>query len=460
MNRNVLFSLINQIILVLVPFITFPYLSRILGPEYYGKLNYLTNISLMFGIIYASGSYAFSVRTYSNALKDEKEARNVKKDLFVFNFLTACLGFMGSVVFLNFSTEFSQQEIFLASLTIITAALSSLWIIVSDENFKFITIRNLITKIVSLVGIIILIREPENYYYYFIINILIDFALFVLTFRILNLGNFKKISYEKVIMYFRYSSTTLQNVLISSLGNQTNIIILNMLLTFSAISFFTVATKIPLMIITIINGILLANSPRMYKMISEEDYKGIFKIIKLNLKFILFISLPVIIVVQFESEEILEIIAGSEYIVAAEYLRYSIYLLLLVPVTAVLYQIVYSVKLELESRRIIIEALIISIVCNYIFISWLGIMGAILTSLVLELYKLIRYLIIISKKSLLRLGDFSLKNEFSDFPWINLIFTLIILFFKDFFNIWFYYSILSFSMFVYYGKMLWRLKNG
>ncbi|WP_215191797.1 lipopolysaccharide biosynthesis protein [Exiguobacterium sp. s7] len=460
MNRNVLFSLINQIILVLVPFITFPYLSRILGPEYYGKLNYLTNISLMFGIIYASGSYAFSVRTYSNALKDEKEARNVKKDLFVFNFLTACLGFMGSVVFLNLSTEFSQQEIFLASLTIITVALSSLWIIVGDENFKFITIRNLITKIVSLVGIILLIREPENYYYYFIINILIDFALFVLTFRILNLGNFKKISYEKVIMYFRYSSTTLQNVLISSLGNQTNIIILNMLLTFSAISFFTVATKIPLMIITIINGFLLANSPRMYKMISEEDYKGIFKIIKLNLKFILFISLPVIIVVQFESEEILEIIAGSEYIIAAEYLRYSIYLLLLVPVTAVLYQIVYSAKLELESRRIIIEALIISIVCNYIFISWLGIMGAILTSLVLELYKLIRYLIIISKKSLLRLGDYSLKNEFSDFLWINLIFTLIILFFKDFFNIWFYYSILSFSMFVYYGKMLWRLKNG
>ncbi|MDQ7861991.1 oligosaccharide flippase family protein [Peribacillus frigoritolerans] len=49
-SRNTMYSLLNQFITVSIPLITFPYVSRVLGPENYGTVNFAISIITLFAI--------------------------------------------------------------------------------------------------------------------------------------------------------------------------------------------------------------------------------------------------------------------------------------------------------------------------------------------------------------------------------------------------------------------------
>lgn len=55
LTRNTIYSFINQIVLLIIPFITFPYISRVLGPGNYGTINYATSIVTIFAVFAGTG---------------------------------------------------------------------------------------------------------------------------------------------------------------------------------------------------------------------------------------------------------------------------------------------------------------------------------------------------------------------------------------------------------------------
>lgn len=74
-KKNYLFNLMYEVLAVLVPFVTTPYISRVLGVTAIGDYNYINGIVSYFGLIAVTGTATFGNREIS-IVQNEKEKRS------------------------------------------------------------------------------------------------------------------------------------------------------------------------------------------------------------------------------------------------------------------------------------------------------------------------------------------------------------------------------------------------
>ena len=58
-KKNVIFSTLYQILIIIIPFITAPYLSRILGAEGIGTYSYTNSIQMYFSLFAVLGTSTY-----------------------------------------------------------------------------------------------------------------------------------------------------------------------------------------------------------------------------------------------------------------------------------------------------------------------------------------------------------------------------------------------------------------
>ena len=58
-KKNILLSTLYQVLTLLIPFITAPYVSRVLGADGIGSYSYTNSIQLYFSMFAALGTYSY-----------------------------------------------------------------------------------------------------------------------------------------------------------------------------------------------------------------------------------------------------------------------------------------------------------------------------------------------------------------------------------------------------------------
>lgn len=161
-KKNYLYNLIYQVLVMILPLITVPYVSRVLLPHGVGTFAYTASIVSYFSFLGILG-----IDTYGNKLiamsRDDK--RKMSENFFSLYFLQLMLTMTSLIVYIITAIFFIQQDRSIAliqTISLLGTVFDCSWFFFGIELFKKIVTRNIIIKLLSLVAIFILVKQPSD----------------------------------------------------------------------------------------------------------------------------------------------------------------------------------------------------------------------------------------------------------------------------------------------------------
>lgn len=174
-SQNYIFNLAYNILILLLPLITTPYISRTVGPEGLGIYSYCLSISTYFIIAGTLGIPVYAKREIAFAREDKQQRDRLFSDLL---FMQIALLTLFLLLYLVVAIIIGKYfYMFLAcGVGILAAIFDVSWFMAGLEEFKTIVGKNLIVKLASVFAIFIFVKNSEDLYVYCLCLMLANLA--------------------------------------------------------------------------------------------------------------------------------------------------------------------------------------------------------------------------------------------------------------------------------------------
>ncbi|MFW0736768.1 flippase [Flavobacterium sp. T12S277] len=376
---------------LLLPLITFPYLIRVLGVEYFGLLSFSFAFVTYFQIVTDYGFNATGTRDIS-LVADDYEKQNL-----VFNQIMSAKLFLVVVSFVVMMTFVFSFKIFrtywiiyLFSFgSIFGQAIFPVWYFQGIQKMKYITYLNLATKLIFTLALFIFVREKADFYLVPVFNALGFifagiFALFYIR-KDFNI-RFKIQPLSGIIEQLQKSKYVFLSELKISLFTNTNTLILGILAGNHAVGYFSAAEKLARAIGNFQTPISNTIFPYLSKEMIADKLKTIQKIKKITLVGAILFSVIIMVCFCF-AEQIIEIIYGRQMFPAVLIFR----IVILIPLLSFLdtmfgKQILLNLGKDKLYFRVILFATILNLGINFILTQFYQEIGTAISLLITQIF--------------------------------------------------------------------------
>ncbi|EQC55349.1 hypothetical protein LLT5_02330 [Lactococcus cremoris subsp. cremoris TIFN5] len=311
--KNYLYNATYQVIAIIIPLITVPYISRILGSEAVGINSYTSSIMTYFVLFANLGMTVYGNRTIAY-YRDSLEERSKKFwEIVVIKLIMGFLSFVSLLIFINFYTSYSYFLI-LQSIQIIATTLDISWFFVGMEEFKKTVTRNIIVKIISTISIFSFVHSRN------------DLGIYILLVAVSTLlGNLTLWSYVKYyITLISFRNLKLKGHLfpilvlfIPQLANSIfmtmNNLVLGNLSTLSQTGYFDNSDKVVRILLAFITAIGTVIFPRIANSFAKKDHQSVEKYLTLAFNVVNLVSFPIVAGVIAISHPFSSIYFGSNF---------------------------------------------------------------------------------------------------------------------------------------------------
>lgn len=173
-KNNYLYNVVYEILIILLPLITSPYLTRTLGAENLGIYTYTYTIVSYFVLFAKLGIVNHGSRELANQTSQEGRSR-VFVNLFSVQFLVSIFVIVVYLIYVLFiSVEFRTIAL-IQLLFLLATAIDINWAFFGLEEFKVTVTRNIAIKILNTVLIFALVNNPGDLNTYVIISSVCNF---------------------------------------------------------------------------------------------------------------------------------------------------------------------------------------------------------------------------------------------------------------------------------------------
>ena len=171
--KNYLYNLTYQILILILPLITTPYLSRVLGAEGIGIYSYTYTIVTYFVLFGSLGVAMYGQREIAYAQENSEKRKKVFLELVIFRFITIAIAvFIYYYFFIRTGAYSVYYKILLFEL--IAGAFDISWFFQGLEEFKKTVTRNVLVRIISVALIFLMVKTQSDLITYMYIYSLAD----------------------------------------------------------------------------------------------------------------------------------------------------------------------------------------------------------------------------------------------------------------------------------------------
>lgn len=166
---NVIFNTFYEILKILTPFITAPYLSRVLGAEKIGISSFTSSVRAYFDMFAVLGTVSYGSREIARTRDDRYLMSKTFWEIELQSIITSSIAITGWIIFIFNTNEYKIYY------TILTVGLFSTmfdisWLYSGCEQYKNIVIRNTIVKITEIVLIFIFVKTSDDLWKFILLN--------------------------------------------------------------------------------------------------------------------------------------------------------------------------------------------------------------------------------------------------------------------------------------------------
>ena len=159
-RKNYIYNLIYQLLTILAPLITTPYLSRVLGADGIGTVSYAESISSYFVLVASLGIATFGQREISYVQDDKEKRSAVFWETKLLQIITGSIVLIVYVLFAGFQNN--RALYIILSFNIVSIIVDATWFFQGMEEFGKIVGRNTIIKLVQIAYIFLFVREKND----------------------------------------------------------------------------------------------------------------------------------------------------------------------------------------------------------------------------------------------------------------------------------------------------------
>ena len=173
-GTNAVLNVIKSALSVLFPLITYPYALRILGSEGIGKVSYGQSIISYFTLFAMLGVATYGVREGAKHKKNTDELNKFVSEVFTINVITTTISYLLLFALLLFSVKLKSYSslLLLQSISIVLTTMGMDWVNTLFEDYFVITVRSIISHIITLALLFIIVKTPGDYYWYAFLTVL------------------------------------------------------------------------------------------------------------------------------------------------------------------------------------------------------------------------------------------------------------------------------------------------
>lgn len=385
--RNYIFNIIIVFANIVFPMLFFPYASRVLSPEQFGKYSFAVSVSSYFIATASLGVQSYGLRELAKVKSDPESFKRNFTDLFSITFLSS----MGSsvlyfVTVAMFPRLRNELELFLViSMSVVFAFTNLDYFFLALENHKRRTIRLLSIRAVSLIFLFIFVKQPKDYVLFAFIMTFPE--LVIKFFDIYSVRKYFKFDFTKerlkehlkplfIIFFYILSQTAylnLDSTMIGAMkGNE-------------EVGFYSVAIKMTKIVIPIITSLGVVLSPRIIENIKLGKFKEIFKDIELNLNFIFFMTIPAVLLMGIVADNLVILFSGAKYLKSIFPMRVMLPIIIFISLSSFsVSQVLIPTGNEKKVLKVALIGLTSNLVLNFIFIPKFSIVGAAVATIISE----------------------------------------------------------------------------
>ena len=375
-NKNFLLNIGYQILLYIVPIILTPYLSRVLGPENIGIYSFAYSIVYYFMLATLLGINNYGTRRIARSRTKEELSKTFISIyklqlilglgcLLAYNILSVCL------------LKENQTIHLINNLFLLSAIFDINWFYFGLEKFKITVFRNAIIKIISVFAIFLLVKTDSDLWVYTVImggsTLLSQLYLFLFLKRHISFVN---VSWQEVFKNLKPCLILFIPVVAYSIYRVMDKTMLGVLSSNLELGYYENAEKIiniPVSLITALGTVMLPHVAKIDKTDKEKIQKNINESFKLSLLFIIF----TIVLLVFISKDFSIVFFGDRFEKSGEIMSLLSVTILFTGVANVIrtnYLIPFE-KDKIYVKSTILGA-IVNLICNILFISRFGAIGA------------------------------------------------------------------------------------
>lgn len=386
-RENYFYNVLVNVLNTLLPLISFPYISRILMPEGIGKAHFLLSIAQYFVVLAVLGIPVYGIREIAKVRHQPQVLSQVFLEILVINVLSATLvSCLYLAIVLNYGPFTEELPAFmLVGILVFFSFMNIDWFYSGLEMFKQISLRSMIVKLTSLVGLFVFVKSSDDLPNYLLIVVFSFLGNQVWNFFILRKYVHFSLAALKLMRHIRPILLNFGVLFAISIYTIFDTILLGLLADEEHVGYYTAAVKVSKVVIPIVTALGIVLLPRLSVAMSKNDRTEVQYLADRSFWYITTLAVPIALGLFVFAEEFILLFSGPSYVSAILPMKLMSPLVLVIGLAHLFaFQLLIPAKKEKWYLCAVIVGGICCVVLNMVLVPRFFSAGAALANLVTE----------------------------------------------------------------------------
>lgn len=385
--KNFLYNLSYQILVIILPLITVPYVSNILGAEGIGIYAF-TNANMQYFVIFGMvGITLYGKRQIAYVRNNARELKNTFFSIYFLQLITTSVSLILYIIFIFIFNNNSYKIIYvIQGINIIATMLDISWLFMGLEQFKKTVVRNTIVKLASLASIFIFVKTSNDILIYtFILGLSALIGNLTFWLYVPKSIGFKNIKIKGISTHLKESLA----LFIPQISIQVYLLLdrtlLGIMTDSTQVGYYENSQKIVKIILTIATAIGTVLMPKIANTVATGDMKKVKYYIQNSFFFVSALSIPLMFGLMGVAKELSPWFFGENFKGIENLIILSSLIILAISWSNVLgMQLLVPLNRTRDFTISVTAGAVINFILNIIFLKHLGAIGACLSTIVAE----------------------------------------------------------------------------
>lgn len=383
--KNYFYNVGYQVFILLVPLVTTPYITRVLGSTGVG-INAYTNSIIQYFILFGSiGISLYGNRTIAYERDDKQKMSQSFWEISILRFITITLAYVAFLVFLLFTKKY-HQFYFYQSFQVIAAAFDISWLFMGLEDFKRTVLRNFMVKIISVISIFMFVKTSH------------DVGIYILVLTLSTLfGNLTLWGYLKrmvvgpnwhhlnLIKHINPSISLFVPQIATQVYLLLNKTMLGSISGVQSSGFYENSDKIVKIILAVVTATGTVMLPRMAHTFATKNFEQLHKYLYLSFDFVSFVSFPAAFGLAALAPKFAVWFMGKEFAITGQLMAVESIIIILIAWSGVIgTQYLLPTNQTRQFTASVTAGAVVNLLLNIWLINQYGVMGAIIATVFSE----------------------------------------------------------------------------
>ena len=380
--KNYLYNLSYQILTIILPIITVPYVTRIFTSEDLGSYGFYYSIVSYFSLFAMLGIGIYGTKQIAAA----RDVSSTFWNIYAIQLIASILALFVYVMTLLSIPKMSGIVPITLGIVLLTKMIDISWLFTGKEDFKKITLRNTMVKVAGVISIFTFIKSSEDLYLYIFLIVIFDFlgqfVMWIPAKKFIKRPSFNGNAIKKnlqpiVLLFLPQVAISLYVVLDRTL--------LGLLGSYSDVGIYEQGQKLTSILLTVVSSLGAVMLPRVANLLSERKEEEAQNMVRFSFILYNLIIFPMIFGLIAINEVFVKLFLGQNFQDVKYVLYIIVFNIMFIGWTNILgYQVLVVRNKNKEFMLSTTIPAIVSVAVNIAVIPFFGYIGASITSVVVE----------------------------------------------------------------------------